>query len=204
VSSDVVLVGGLWVPAAIMLWMGARFARGGYRVHRFSYAGRDPFDDNLERLARFARSSCGGAAHFVGHSLGGVLIHDLLERDAALPAGRVVLVGAPVRGCLAGQRLGAASIGRWMLGGSAARWQACEARWRRPEPLGVIAGTLPLGLGRLLGTLPGANDGVVRVDETGVDGMVEQVLVREAHSALTVSPKVTALTERFLREGRFR
>jgi pimeloyl-ACP methyl ester carboxylesterase len=203
VTTDVVLVGGLWVPAAIMLWMGARLASAGYRVHRFAYSGRDPFDHNLERLARFAHASCAGAAHFVGHSLGGVLIHDLLERESALRAGRVVLVGAPVRGCLAGRRLGAAGIGRWMLGGSAARWQACEPRWRRPEPLGVIAGTLPLGLGRLLGTLPGANDGVVLVEETGVDGMSEQVLVREAHSVLAVSPAVTMLTARFLREGRF-
>jgi pimeloyl-ACP methyl ester carboxylesterase len=203
VTGDVVLAGGLWVPAAIMLWMGARLARAGYRVHRFAYSGRDAFEDNLERLARFARSSYGGGAHFVGHSLGGVLIHDLLERESAQPAGRVVLVGAPVRGCLAGQRLGAADLGRWMLGGSAPRWQACEARWRRPEPLGVIAGTLPFGLGRLIGALPGANDGVVRVEETGVDGMSEQVLVRAAHSALPVSTKVEKLTQRFLREGRF-
>ena len=153
-TSDVVLVGGLWVPAAIMLWMGARLGRAGFTVHRFAYSGRDSFEDNCERLARFARGSCAGAAHFVGHSLGGVLIHDLLARDGALRAGRVVLVGAPVRGCLAGRRFGTARIGRWMLGGSAARWQACEPRWRRPEALGVIAGTLPVGLGRLLGALP--------------------------------------------------
>jgi pimeloyl-ACP methyl ester carboxylesterase len=203
VSGEVVLVGGLWVPAAIMLWMGARLARAGYRVHRFGYSGRDPLEDNLERLARFARSSCAGAAHFVGHSLGGVLIHDVLQRESRLQAGRVVLVGAPVRGSLAGRRLGAAGIGRWMLGGSRARWQACEARWRRPEALGVIAGTRPFGLGRLLGALPGANDGVVLVDETGVDGMSARVLVREAHSALAVSPNVASLTERFLRRGSF-
>jgi pimeloyl-ACP methyl ester carboxylesterase len=203
VTNDVVLVGGLWVPAAIMLWMGARLGRAGYTVHRFVYSGRDPLEQNLERLARFAQDSCAGAAHFVGHSLGGVLIHDLLARENGLRAGRVVLVGAPVRGCLAGRRLGAAGVGRWMLGGSAARWEGCELRWQRTEALGVIAGTLPVGLGRLLGALPGANDGVVRVEETGVDGMSAQVLVREAHSALAVSAKVAKLTERFLREGRF-
>ena len=202
-TPDVVLVGGLWVPAAIMRWMSARLRGAGFTVHRFVYSGRDPLEHNLERLARFTRDSCAGAAHFVGHSLGGVLIHDLLERESALRTGRVVLVGAPVRGCLAGRRLGTARVGRWMLGGSAARWAACDARWRRSEPLGIIAGTQPLGLGRLLGTLPGANDGVVLVDETRVDGMSEQVLVREAHSALTVSPRVARLTARFLREARF-
>jgi pimeloyl-ACP methyl ester carboxylesterase len=200
---DVVLVPGLWMPAAVMLWMGARLARSGYTVHRFVYRGRDPLEANLERLARFSRASCGGAVNFVGHSLGGVLVHDLLQRERALVAGRVVLVAAPVRGCLAGRRLGAARVGRWMMGGSAVRWLECEARWPRREPLGVIAGTLPFGLGRLLGSLPGDNDGVVRVEETRVDGMAERVLVPEGHSALAVSPRVSGLVDRFLRGGRF-
>jgi len=43
----------------------------------------------------------------------------------------------------------------------------------------------------------------VLVDETGVDGMSARVLVREAHSALAVSPNVASLTERFLRRGSF-
>jgi pimeloyl-ACP methyl ester carboxylesterase len=203
VNGDVVLVGGLWMPAAVMLWMGARLARAGYRVHRFAYSGRDPLEGNMESLERFVRASCAGAAHFVGHSLGGVLIHDLLARSPDLRAGRVVLVGSPVRGSLAGRRLGVAGVGRWMLGGCASRWQACAAQWRRPEPLGVIAGTRSLGLGRLLGRLPGENDGVVLVEETGVDGMAGRALVPEPHSALAVSPRVTGLVARFLREGRF-
>jgi pimeloyl-ACP methyl ester carboxylesterase len=202
-NGEVVLVPGLWMPAAIMLWMGARLAQSGYRVHRFAYSGREPLEANLVRLARFARESCAGAAHFVGHSLGGVLIHDLLERDGGVQAARVVLVGAPVRGCLAGRRLAAGAAGRWLLGGSAARWESCEARWRRPEALGVIAGTLPLGLGRMLGALPGDNDGVVRVEETAVEGMAARVLLREPHSLLAVSDRVAALVARFLRAGQF-
>jgi pimeloyl-ACP methyl ester carboxylesterase len=203
VTGDVVLVPGLWMPAAVMLWMGAQLARRGYSVHRFVFRGRDPLEANLERLARFSRASCAGAVNFVGHSLGGVLVHDLLQRERALTVGRVVLVAAPVRGCLAGRRLGTARIGRWMMGGSAARWKDCEARWGRSEALGVIAGTLPLGLGRLLGSLPGDNDGVVRVEETGVEGMTERVLLHAGHSALAVSPRVTSLVDRFLRDGRF-
>jgi pimeloyl-ACP methyl ester carboxylesterase len=202
-TGDVVLVPGLWMPAAVMLWMGSRLARRGYTVHRFVYRGRDPLEANLERLARFSRASCAGAINFVGHSLGGVLVHDLLQRERGLAVGRVVLVAAPVRGCLAGRRLGAAGVGRWMMGGSAVRWRECEASWARNEPLGVIAGTLPFGLGRVLGSLPGDNDGVVRVEETRVEGMTERALLREGHSALAVSPRVSALVDRFLKEGRF-
>jgi hypothetical protein len=90
-----------------------------------------------------------------------------------------------------------------MLGASAARWEGRTARWERPEPLGVIAGTRALGLGRILGTLPGENDGVVRVEETTVQGMTERVLLDQGHSMLAVSARVSALVERFLRAGRF-
>jgi hypothetical protein len=67
----------------------------------------------------------------------------------------------------------------------------------------VIAGTLPLGLGRALGPLPGTNDGVVCVDETRVEGMTAQILVPTGHSLLIVSGTVGGLVERFLASGRF-
>ena len=199
-TSEVVLVPGLWMPAAEMWLIASRLRRAGYSARCFGYRGRAPFPLNLERLRRDVGDRC---VHFVGHSTGGVLIYDLLRQFASLACGRVVLLGAPVRGCLAGRRLGSAMIGRWMLGASLARWSECDAAWRRPEPLGVIAGTLPLGLGRVLGRLPGENDGVVRVDETRVDGMTEHVRVREAHSMLPVSSRVASLVSHFLATGRF-
>jgi pimeloyl-ACP methyl ester carboxylesterase len=204
VSADVILVPGLWMPRAAMALIAARLARAGFRARVFGYRGRTPVSANVERLTRFVGEHCDGrAAHFVGHSLGGVLVYDTLARRPELASGHVVLLGAPVRGCHAGRRLAARSLGRWMLGACAGRWQEHEARWPRREPLGVIAGTLPLGLGRLLGALPGENDGVVCVAETRVEGMVDQALVREAHSMLTVSSRVAALIAQFLRSGRF-
>ena len=199
-TSEVVLVPGLWMPAAEMWLIAARLRRAGYATRCFGYRGREPFKENIERLAR---SVDGRLAHFIGHSTGGVLIFDFLRRFPALACGRVVLLGSPVRGCLAGRRLGAAAIGRWMLGASLARWSECDADWRRPEALGVVAGTISLGLGRALGRLPGENDGVVQVDETQIDGMADHVRVREPHSMLPVSSRVASLVRQFLATGRF-
>ena len=192
------LVPGLWMPAVIMAPLAARVSRAGFRPRRIAYSGRRSLDAALERLAQ-ERS----APHFVGHSLGGVLIYDMLSRHPEIRAGRIVLIGAPVNGCLAGRRLGTWRLGRWMLGASAPRWASRVARWPRPEPLGVIAGTRALGLGRTLGALPGDNDGVVRVEETTVEAMTERVLLAEGHSQLAVSARVSGLVERFLRAGRF-
>lgn len=194
-----VLVPGLWMPAAAMAVLAQRLRRYGHVVHVFAYPGRAPHEANLEALARFSQGKTG----FVGHSLGGVLILEMLNRHPGIAADAAVLLGAPVRGCLAGRRLGAARLGRWMMGACRSLWDKRPARWMRDAPLGVIAGTLPIGLGRAFGALPGPNDGVVRVEETSVEGMAGRALVRQSHSMLIVSGEVARLVERFLACGRF-
>lgn len=201
---DVVLVHGLWVPGVVMSPLGARLAQAGFRCHRFGYFGRSrPLAAHAERLARFARDI--GPAHFVGHSMGGRVVLEALERERALEVGRVLLLGTPARGCMAGRRLANHAAGRWFLGESEALWRESDrhARWTRPEPLGVIAGTLPLGLGRVLGRLPGVNDGVVRLEETEVEGMAQRAVLRIGHSAMLVSSRVAAQAAAFLGTGAF-
>jgi pimeloyl-ACP methyl ester carboxylesterase len=203
-KQHVVLAPGLWFPSTVLALLAARLARRGYGAHVFTYRGRRPFEENVERFARFVRESFNGhPVHFVGHSLGGVLILEMLNRHPEVQAGAAVLLGAPVRGCLAGRRLGTATLGRWMLGACRSLWEEHPARWTRGAPLGVVAGTLPLGLGRALGGLPGPNDGVVRVEETTVEGMTDRALVRQGHSMLVVSRTVGDLVDRFLASGRF-
>jgi pimeloyl-ACP methyl ester carboxylesterase len=193
----VVLVPGLWMPAAAMASL-SRALRA-YEPRVFAYRGRDCHEQNVEALARFA----GDGACLVGHSLGGVLIYDMLARHPEVSVEAAVLLGAPVRGCLAGRRFGRRALGRWMMGACCSLWSERDARWQRSAPLGVVAGTRPVGLGRMFGALPGPNDGVVCVEETTVDGMAERALVRQGHSMLIVSPSVSALVARFVARGAF-
>lgn len=200
---DVILVHGLWVPALVMTPLAARLQAAGFRCHLFDYPGRDrPLDAHAERLARFAQRV--GPAHFAGHSLGGLVVLDTLERRREVQAGNVLLLGAPVRGNFAGRRLARHGWGRWFLGASEPLWREGRgAHWTRPEPLGVLAGSLPLGLGRLFGPLPGASDGVVRVEETEVAGMRERIVLPVSHSAMLVSARVAAQAISFLGDARF-
>lgn len=200
---EIVLVHGVWVSGLVMVPLAARLAREGFRCHRFGYRGKDrPIAANAGDLVRFARRV--GAAHFVGHSLGGLVILQALNEHADVASGNVVLLGTPARGSFSGRRLARHPIGRWMLGETQPLWQDGETMgWKRTERLGIIAGTLPMGLGRALGRLPGPNDGVVCVDETAVEGMSERITLRVGHSAMLVSPRVALQTAVFLREGRF-
>jgi pimeloyl-ACP methyl ester carboxylesterase len=204
---DVILVHGLWVPGVVMHPLAVRLAQAGFRCRTFAYMGAArPLEAHAERLARFAREwqSTSGPAHFVGHSLGGLVVMEALARQPQVAAGRVVLLGTPARGCYAGRRLAKYPGGPWFLGESEQLWrEGRTSHWRRPEALGVVAGSLPFGLGRLFGPLPGVNDGVVRLEETEVEGMAERVVLPIGHSAMLISARVAAQVAAFLSDGKF-
>ena len=199
---NVILAHGLWVPGFLMQPLANRLKVAGFRCHTFSYLGTArPLESHTERLARFARDI--GPAHFVGHSMGGLVMLEALIRFPNLAAGRVVLLGTSACGNFAGRRLARHAAGRWMLGASAPLWRAREARWTRAEPLGVIAGTRPFGLGVLLGRLEGQSDGVVTVKETSIEGMSERITLPVGHSQMVVSARVAEQIAAFLSDGKF-
>lgn len=200
---DVILTHGLWVPGAVMLPLAARLERAGYRCRTYSYMGAgEPLESHAEGLARFARRV--GPAHFVAHSMGGLVVLEALNRLPELAAGRVVLLGTPANGCFAGRRIARHAAGRWFLGKSEGLWrEGRAAQWRRPEALGIVAGSLPLGLGRLFGALPGVNDGVVSLEETAVEGMAGRTVLPVGHSQMLFSARVAAQIAAFLAHGRF-
>jgi len=192
------------MPSTFFVPFAARLARRGYRAHRFAYHGRHPLEGGADRLARFLRERCGGrAVHFIGHSLGGVLILAMLERHPEVACASVLLLGAPVRGCLAGRRFSAHAFGRWMMGATTSLWSERAARWRRASPLGVIAGNIPVGMARVFGPLPGESDGVVQVEETEIEGAAARAVLPLGHSMLVVSPKVVEMADRFFTSGSF-
>lgn len=205
---DVVLAHGLWMPGIVMAPLARRLRKRAYRMHVFSYAGRrGPLERHADRLVRFAKEAAGGKpVHFVAHSMGGCVVMAALDRPDAPAVGRVVLLGTPVCGCLSARRLALLAPGRWMLGESRGLWnEGNRPKWPSNAPLGVIAGSRPsLGLGRLMGRLPGVNDGVVRLDETGVNGMADRIVVPVSHTELIFSAGVEAHAAQFLAHGSFK
>src|SRR6185503_20149353 len=111
------------MPGAAMAPLAARLARAGYATHVFGYRSRSVLEGNVARCARFARETLGARpAHFVGHSLGGVLLLEMLNAHPEVEVASAVLLGAPACGSLAGRKLGTALLGRWMMGGCFELW----------------------------------------------------------------------------------
>lgn len=204
-AGRVVLVHGLWMNSLALFPMHAHLESHGFRVTRFGYASvRKVPEHNAERLAKFVDSLPDDPIHLVGHSMGGVLILQMLKKHEDLRIRRVVLLGSPVTGSRAGRDLARTAGGRWMLGRSLPLWSDRKAPQTPARvQVGVIAGDLPLGLGRLLARLPKPNDGVVAVEETRFDGAADALVLHVNHTGMILSAAVARQVCAFLRDGRF-
>ncbi len=116
---------------------------------------------------------------------------------------RIVLLGTPVRACMAGLRLQNLAAGERLLGASREIWRSLPDDYRPRCELGVIAGSRPWGLGRLVTRLPGTNDGVVRLEETEVAGMRDRIVLPVSHSGMLASARVAREIAAFLERGAF-
>lgn len=163
--------------------------------------------DSVARLRDYALRLGTDRLHFVGHSLGGLVIYRMLEQFADLPAGRVVFLGTPAVGSRAAmgvrQRLAWASgvVGRCV---AEELFSDRSRAWQMPErPLGIVAGTYRMGMGGLIAKLDGDSDGTVSVNETRLPGATDFVSLPVSHMGLLMSARVARQTGTFLQTGRF-
>ena len=100
----------------------------------------------------------------------------------------MVLVGSPYANSVAAQGMARFTTSRGLLGRTIQDWL------RQPRPplpdgveVGVIAGDVSIGLGRLVARLPKPNDGVVILHETHVPGATDSIVLHTSHSAMLVA-----------------
>ena len=202
----VVLVHGLWVHGIAMELMRRRVGRYGYRALAYSYPSmRLTLGENAERLARYCRDIAAPRLHFVGHSLGGLIILRMLERTPGLPPGRAILLGSPVAGSLAARRLARLPGGRAALGRTAPEWhEAAPSRAHIGREVGIIAGRMAVGIGRIVAPdLPAPSDGVVSVAETRLAAARDHIVLDVNHFGMLLSRAVIRQVCAFLRAGTF-
>jgi hypothetical protein len=130
----------------------------------------------------------------------------MLEKHLPGRIGRVVCLGSPLKGSRTAERLLRWPGGRLLVGRCLGDVNACGgfSACRTGVEVGSIAGSLPLGVGRLLGPFPEPNDGTVAVAETVIAGLTDHVVLPVSHVALLWSTRVALQVEHFLAHGRFR
>ena len=205
----VVMLHGLWRSRTAMWLMSHRLEDAGFRVERIGYdSTHETPEQILDSVAAQIDACCKTlphTVHFVGHSLGGLIIRAYLADNAMRRQGRVVLIGTPNQGT----PLVDAFQDTWWL---ALAGPTAEALGTDPDSfpkslpppeyaVGVIAGLSENGLAQHI--LAGHSDGMVPVESTKLVGMADFILVKSGHSSMRYSEEVARQTIAFLRRGRF-
>ncbi len=178
----------------------------GMEVHPFRYAtATSTMTEITSRLQSFVRALEASRLHFVGHSLGGLVIYRFLERYPHQPPGRVVFLGTPsVASRAAVQaahiRLVASAMGRSVQD---ELLRPRDRKWKTDRELGIIAGTRALGVGQFLARFEEDCDGTIGVSETQLPGATDHITLPVSHLGMLVSSRVARETGAFLQDGRF-
>lgn len=179
--------------------------RAGYEVRFFRYLTRHPLAPHASRLVVQLSRLGPGPVHFVGHSLGGLLLCHLAAQDGLPESSRVLMLGTPLAPSHAAQAFGRRRLGRWMLGPHTLKALLGDRPpWPDNRPLGLIAGERGIGLGTLVAHgLPRPHDGSVCVAETLTHEVTQHLVVPHSHFGMLWARDVHGHVLHYLREGRF-
>lgn len=204
----IILVHGLWMSGFELGVLKNRLeSTGQFRALAFSYPSMAGcMSDHAQSLLQFARTQPVEEMHFVGHSLGGIVILRALEMATDLPPGRAVLLGTPLQGSRAALGVSRLPFGKTMLG-FAVQEECVEPtprEWKGSREVGVIAGSMGMGLGRLFANLNTDHDGTVLVEETRLPGSKDHIVLPTSHTGMLFSAEVAEQAACFLRDGKFK
>ncbi len=210
-NETVICVHGYLSHGAGMYLIKRRFEREyGMRALLFNYPSvRGSLDENAAALANFIGEQDVDRVHIVGHSLGGVLALRMHANYPDFLPGRVVCLGSPLTGSRAANFLNelewaeeiiGKSVPAAMIHGTANDWASHVAEHR---DIGVIAGTVPLGFGRLFANFDEDNDGTIGVSETRLEGASDHLIMSVSHKGMLVSATVADQAAAFIKRGEF-
>ena len=199
---QVVLVHGLLNSDWWLRPLAAKLRAEGFRTSLFGYSSVfDGPERAVPRLLERLRKEPADA--LVGHSLGGLIALESLRQAPELAVSRVVCLGSPLRGSQTARNLATRVWGRPLLGRSAGLLQCGLECWDGTAQVGLVAGDVAHGLGRLFARFDGGSDGTVGLEETRLPGLADHCTVHSSHTGLVFSPDAVRQAAHFLRHGRF-
>ena len=188
----VVLVHGMGRSALSMAPLELTLRRAGYRVLNVGYNSQGPSVAEIgaavgAEVREATRREPAPAVHWVGHSLGTVVIRWVLQNEPPAARGRAVFLAPPNRGAASADRL--AGVVGWAL-----------PPIRELRTTGGPAADLPLPPGAEVAVIAGDRDRKVSVEETCIRG-ADHAVVRSGHTFIMMRPSVRRTVRSYLATG---
>lgn len=194
-------MGRTWMSMAVL---GIRLRHAGYEVHWFGYSPRkSTLDELTERLRELLDKKVKASRyHLIGHSLGNIIVRNGFREGYRDGLRRIVMLAPPNGPAALASSMRHVRVYQWLTGDSGQKLGDDEFYRTLPVPeveFGVIAGNRGHRLG-----FDDANDGVVRVANTKLEGMRDWIEVDRTHTFIMFSAETFDLCLHFLDTGSFR
>jgi triacylglycerol lipase len=164
-------------------------------------------ETHLARAVQDCEAQIAGKIHFVGHSLGGLIVRQYLQRHSVPVGSRLVMLSPPNQGSELVDLLMQVPLYRWITGPAGQEiGKGPESVINRLDPVGidvgVIAGNLSINL-VFSAFMDGPDDGMISVKSTMLPEMRDFIIVHNTHTFIMRDPLVMRQVAHFLKHGRF-
>ena len=205
----VILLHGLARDAKSMWFYKRKLEKARYEVHTVEYKSinrtlkeiTDEATWKIDSLLNDERSKI----HFVGYSLGGLQVRAYLDTHKIDNLGNVVLIGTPNNGTPFVDKYKDSwwleMLGETTLSLGTDSLSFPKSLPKPYYPIGIIAGNTQFI--RNENIIPGPDDGIVPVESTKIDGMIDFIVINTTHSIMRMNKGVAKQAITFLKEQHF-
>ncbi|MCP3926614.1 MAG: alpha/beta fold hydrolase [Desulfobacterales bacterium] len=205
----VYLLHGLGRGSGSMWYLALKLRNSGYTVKRVGYPSinRTPKEiiDIIDQEIDEKESDKFKKVHFVGHSLGGLMIREYLSKKKVSNLGRVVMLGTPNHGTTVVDKYKDKwffkILGKMTLALGTDKSSFPNSLPSPYYPVGIIAGFTDKLYNEFV--LPGEDDGVVPLKSTKLTGMKDMIIIKTGHAMMKYDSDVAIQTIAFLQTGSF-